>query len=150
MMAELEEHEHGATGAVREWLARASRARRDPVWMADGIVYDAWAPASPITGKLDAFVWRAPEERLSAPIENPAIPASPHRDRKQPAIVAPCSSRRQPRSRSSTRTRTRQSAAASNRPARSTFHGGKPAAWPAARLAVARSPSRPTIPDTPR
>jgi HemY protein len=90
LMAELEEQEHGATGAVREWLARASRARRDPTWIADGIVYDTWAPASPINGKLDAFVWRAPEERLSAPIENPPIPAPPAvRERALPTIVAP-------------------------------------------------------------
>jgi HemY protein len=77
LMADLEETEHGATGAVRGWLARASRARRDPAWIADGIVCDSWAPASPVTGKLDAFVWRAPQERLSAPVESPPIAASP-------------------------------------------------------------------------
>ena len=77
LMADLEETEHGATGAVRAWLARASRARRDPAWIADGVVCDSWAPASPITGKLDAFVWRAPPERLSAPLENAPIAASP-------------------------------------------------------------------------
>ena len=77
LMADLEETEHGATGAVRAWLARASRARRDPAWIADGIVCDSWAPASPVTGKLDAFVWRAPQERLSAPVESPPIAASP-------------------------------------------------------------------------
>ena len=67
VMAELEETEHGATGRVREWLARASRAPRDPAWIADGIVTDTWAPASPVSGKLDAFVWQAPTEHLSAP-----------------------------------------------------------------------------------
>ncbi|HEX3969905.1 MAG TPA: heme biosynthesis HemY N-terminal domain-containing protein [Stellaceae bacterium] len=77
LMADLEETEHGVTGAVREWLARASRARRDPAWIADGIVYDSWFPASPVTGKLDAFVWRAPEERLSAPVESPPVAAPP-------------------------------------------------------------------------
>lgn len=77
LMADLEETEHGDTGAVRSWLARASRARRDPAWIVDGIVCDRWAPASPVTGKLDAFVWRAPQERLSAPMENPPIAASP-------------------------------------------------------------------------
>lgn len=70
LMADLEETEGGAPGAVREWLARASRAPHDPAWIAEGIISDVWAPASP-SGKLDAFVWRAPDERLSAPVEPP-------------------------------------------------------------------------------
>jgi HemY protein len=65
LMADLEETQ-GAPGAVREWLARAARAPRDRAWVADGLVSDRWAPVSP-AGKLDAFVWRTPEERLSAP-----------------------------------------------------------------------------------
>jgi HemY protein len=67
LMADLEETQ-GAPGAVREWLARAARAPRDRAWIADGFVSDRWAPVSP-AGKLDAFVWRTPEERLSAPSE---------------------------------------------------------------------------------
>lgn len=66
-MAQLEEMEHGATGKVREWLARASRARRDPAWVADGVIADAWAPVSPVTGALDAFVWMSPAEQLTGP-----------------------------------------------------------------------------------
>ena len=67
LMADLEEGEHGDRGRVREWLSRAVRAPRDPAWTADGIVADAWAPVSPITGKLDAFEWKAPVERLTGP-----------------------------------------------------------------------------------
>ncbi|PTW63342.1 HemY protein [Breoghania corrubedonensis] len=67
LMADLEEGEHGDRGRVREWLSRAVRAPRDPAWTADGIMVDAWAPVSPITGKLDAFEWKAPMERLGAP-----------------------------------------------------------------------------------
>ncbi|WP_321343950.1 heme biosynthesis HemY N-terminal domain-containing protein [Breoghania sp.] len=67
LMADLEEGEHGDRGRVREWLSRAVRAPRDPAWTADGIVADAWAPVSPITGKLDAFEWKAPMERLGGP-----------------------------------------------------------------------------------
>ena len=63
LMAELEESEHGDDGLWREWLARASRAALDPAWMADGIVHDEWAPASPSTGRLDAFRWQVPAER---------------------------------------------------------------------------------------
>jgi HemY protein len=76
LMADLEETEGGAPGAVREWLARASRAPHDKAWVADGVISDAWAPASP-NGKLDAFVWRVPDERLSAPDEAPIAPTEP-------------------------------------------------------------------------
>lgn len=72
LMAEIEESENGATGKVREWLARAIRAPRDAVWVADGMVSDTWLPASPTTGRLDAFEWRAPVERLGGPVVVPA------------------------------------------------------------------------------
>lgn len=84
LMADLEEMDGGPDGKVREWLARASRAPRDKAWVADGVACDAWAPVSPVTGKLDAFRWQAPAERLSAPVEPtvedpppaPALPVS--------------------------------------------------------------------------
>ncbi|WP_158818958.1 heme biosynthesis protein HemY [Methylocapsa sp. S129] len=75
LMADLEETQ-GAPGAVREWLARAARAPRDRAWIADGFVSDLWAPVSP-AGKLDAFVWRTPEERLSAPDAPLPVAAAP-------------------------------------------------------------------------
>lgn len=64
LMADIEEIETGAEGAVREWFARASRAPRDPAWIADGVISDRWAPVSPVTGRLDAFVWGTPVEQL--------------------------------------------------------------------------------------
>jgi HemY protein len=67
IMSDLEQAEHGATGRGREWLARAARAPRDPAWIADGVVSDRWAPISPVTGRLDAFVWQAPPDVLVAP-----------------------------------------------------------------------------------
>ncbi len=82
LMAELEEAEHGDLGQWREWLARASRAPLDPAWVADGTVYDHWAPASPTTGKLDAFAWQVPAERLG-----PAVEAMPARQRPMPEPV---------------------------------------------------------------
>lgn len=82
LMAELEQEAEGDRGRVREWLARAVRAPRDPVWMADGYVFRHWAPISPISGRLDSFEWRVPthaeaEERpvidlQSAPASSPA------------------------------------------------------------------------------
>jgi len=65
IMAEIEEAEHGESGYAREWLTRASRAPRDAAWIAGGVISDQWLPASPATGKLDAFVWRRPDERPS-------------------------------------------------------------------------------------
>lgn len=67
-MARIEEAEHGAaSGAARQWLARAAHAPRDPLWIADGIAAERWAPVSPVTGRLDAFQWKAPTEMLSGP-----------------------------------------------------------------------------------
>ncbi|MDB5557157.1 MAG: heme biosynthesis protein HemY [Enterovirga sp.] len=65
-MAEIEQAE-GNTGRVREWLARAAHAPRDKAWIADGIVSETWAPVSPVSGRLDAFVWDTPPEVLGAP-----------------------------------------------------------------------------------
>lgn len=45
------------------------RAPRDPAWVADGFVSEHWAPASPVTGRVDAFEWRVPVERLGQLIE---------------------------------------------------------------------------------
>jgi HemY protein len=60
LMAEIEEGQNADQGKAREWLARAVRAPRDPVWVADGITSDDWEPVSPVTGTLDAFEWRVP------------------------------------------------------------------------------------------
>ncbi len=69
LMAEIEEA-GGDDGAVREWLSRASRARRDRAWVAGGFVAERWAPAAP-DGTLDAFVWRTPDERAGGPLRPP-------------------------------------------------------------------------------
>lgn len=70
LLADIEEAETGDQGRVRQFLSKAVRAPRDPAWVADGYVSDRWAPISPITGKLDAFEWRAPAERLAPLIED--------------------------------------------------------------------------------
>ena len=67
LMARVEGEQHGHTGRVREWLARAVNAARDPAWTADGVVSDRWAPVSPVTGALDAFRWRVPVEAIDQP-----------------------------------------------------------------------------------
>jgi HemY protein len=68
LMAEIEATEHGDHGKAREWTARAVRARRDPAWVADGYVSERWLPISPLSGRLDAFVWTVPPEALAGPV----------------------------------------------------------------------------------
>lgn len=63
MMAEIEEGETGDEGRARTWLTRALTAPPDAAWVADGEAFDRWAPVSPISGKLDALVWRVPPGR---------------------------------------------------------------------------------------
>ncbi|NDA46198.1 MAG: heme biosynthesis protein HemY [Alphaproteobacteria bacterium] len=70
-MADIEETEFGPNGAMREWLARATRAPRDALWIADGILSESWAPASPVTGKIDAFIWQRPAEHLHQALDVP-------------------------------------------------------------------------------
>lgn len=91
LLADIEEAQTGDEGKVRQWLARAVRAPRDPAWVADGVISEHWAPVSPVTGRLDAFEWRAPVERLGQLIDSgdaeearkpaPAIPAPAARER---------------------------------------------------------------------
>jgi HemY protein len=72
LLADIEEADSGDQGRVRQYLSKAVRASRDPAWVADGVVSDQWAPVSPVTGRLDAFEWRAPVERLGQLIESAA------------------------------------------------------------------------------
>ncbi|MGE3831924.1 MAG: heme biosynthesis protein HemY [Parvibaculaceae bacterium] len=65
LMAEIEEGE-GDRGRAREWLARAVRARRDPMWMIDGSALPAWSPVSPVTGEIAFAEWKVPFDMLPA------------------------------------------------------------------------------------
>ncbi len=91
LMAELEAREHSDIGKAREWAARAVRAPRDPAWLADGVVSEHWAAVSPVTGRLDAYVWEVPPGVTATPIleheaerVRDAIAAIP-----PPAVAAP-------------------------------------------------------------
>jgi HemY protein len=85
LLADIEEADSGDQGRVRQFLSKAVRAPRDPAWVADGFVSDRWAPVSPLTGKLDAFEWRAPVERLTPLIE----PYVDLEEDNQQALAAP-------------------------------------------------------------
>lgn len=91
LMAEIEEAEHGDTGRVREWMARAVRAAGDPVWTADGVVSDRWLPVTP-NGRLDGFEWRVPlaELGVSQPVIEVVEPEpAPPKAEIAPATVIP-------------------------------------------------------------
>jgi HemY protein len=60
LMARIEGEQHSDAGRVREWLARAATAPRDPAWTADGAALERWSPVSPVTGALDAVRWTVP------------------------------------------------------------------------------------------
>ncbi|MFD1703692.1 heme biosynthesis protein HemY [Methylopila henanensis] len=92
LMAELEDLERGDAGASREWLARALRAPRDPIWVADGVASEIWAPVSPVTGQLDAFVWKTPVEESRPKLAADAWLEQAPRDANLPvAVSAPAS-----------------------------------------------------------
>jgi len=85
LMAEIEQGQHGDRGRVRDWLARAVRAPRDPAWMADGEVFQEWAPISPVSGRLDAFEWKVPPARIVGPV----LADIEARAEPEPAFVGP-------------------------------------------------------------
>lgn len=100
LMADLEQAEFADEGRAREWTARAVHAARDPAWMADGYVSDQWLPVSPVSGRIDAFEWKAPIAAIaspSAPAEisdehepaRPVIEAKPAAPVPAPAAAAP-------------------------------------------------------------
>ncbi|MCW6509375.1 heme biosynthesis protein HemY [Lichenifustis flavocetrariae] len=84
-MADIEEAENGETGALLEWLQRASRGARDPAWIADGVVSNTWAPVSPVTGRIDAFVWETPQDQLFLEQEHRPVSLA---SRSTPALAA--------------------------------------------------------------
>ncbi|KQV73187.1 heme biosynthesis protein HemY [Rhizobium sp. Root1220] len=73
LLADIEEAETGDQGRIRHWLAQALKAPRDPAWVADGFVSDKWLPLSPVTGRLDAFVWKPPFDHAEGHVEEGAL-----------------------------------------------------------------------------
>jgi len=93
LMADLEQAESANEGGAREWTARAVHALRDPAWTADGYMSDRWLPISPVSGRIDAFEWRAPVPEIASsapsvteiPAAEPEKPSPPVIDAK-PAV----------------------------------------------------------------
>lgn len=91
LQAEISAKEHGDHGRAREWMARALRAARDPVWTADGQASDVWLPASLVTGRLDAFEWKVPVAEIGGPVLQVDDVLADHHEAEQPAppVLAP-------------------------------------------------------------
>lgn len=89
LQAEISAKEHGDHGRAREWMARALRAARDPVWTADGQASDVWLPASPITGRLDAFEWKVPVAEIGGPVLQVDDVLADHHEAEQPQAPTP-------------------------------------------------------------
>lgn len=88
LLADIEEADTGDQGKIRHFLGQAVRAQRDPAWVAEGVVSEKWAPLSPVSGKLDAFEWKTPAERISQIIE-PYEPYEPETASPAPVPIAP-------------------------------------------------------------
>ena len=88
LLADIEEAETGDQGRIRHWLAQALRAPRDPAWVADGFVSDKWLPVSPVTGRLDAFEWKAPFGQLDGPVEDGSLSNGEQALRSLPPLSA--------------------------------------------------------------
>jgi HemY protein len=78
VMAEVEEAA-GDAGRAREWLSRAIRAPRDPMWVSDGVASPRWVAVSPVTGEIVPCQWKTPfdmpdQQRLAKPEKPDALP----------------------------------------------------------------------------
>ncbi|MGY2047478.1 heme biosynthesis HemY N-terminal domain-containing protein [Methylobacterium sp. JK268] len=137
LMAEIEETEHGrGSGRAREWLARATHAKRDPAWCADGIVSDRWAPISPVSGRLDAFVWQTPPELLShSDRDLPHETEAPEAPGPLPAPAAP-EAKTEPEPKKEPATKTQPAATEPTPAARPAGNGLDPSAPPFAATAT--------------
>ncbi len=51
-------------------MAQALKSPRDPAWTADGVTSPTWLPVSPVSGRLDAFEWKAPALQLATQVED--------------------------------------------------------------------------------
>lgn len=86
LMAEISQGE-GDDGRTRYWLSRAVNAAADAAWTADGIVSAEWAPTSPETGKLDAFVWQVPVTLIGTGPDVELDSESAHDDEPEPEVL---------------------------------------------------------------
>ena len=87
LMADIEEAA-GDKGATRQWLSRALRAPRDPMWVSDGVASHRWVPVSPVSGEIVPCQWKVPFEMLPEQKPHSAI-AKPMAIEAPPKIETP-------------------------------------------------------------
>ena len=87
LMAEVEEG-MGDKGRAREWLSRALRAPRDPMWVSDGVVVQHWAPVSPLSGEIVPCLWKEPFDTLAEATPSPPPPTPQDMSTALPAAAA--------------------------------------------------------------
>jgi HemY protein len=97
LMAQIEEASDDK-GRVREWLARAIHAPRDPMWVSDGVANTRWMPVSPVTGEIVPCEWKTPFDVMPGQIsfsgpeektDSKPLLAAPSADTEAPRILAP-------------------------------------------------------------
>jgi HemY protein len=99
LIADLEEGEMGDKGKAREWLSRAVRAPRDPMWMVDGVAVPHWTALSPVTGEIAKAEWKVPFALLpgeTTPAPEPPEPALPQTEPEIERLAAPAASAQPP------------------------------------------------------
>lgn len=89
LMAQIEQGQTGDQGKARAWLGRAITATPDMTWIADGISSNEWEATSPLTGKLDAFEWKAPQRAMA---KTPPAKISPTKPIAKQSAEQPASS----------------------------------------------------------
>jgi len=90
LLADIEEADTGDDGRIRHWMNQALKSPRDPAWTADGVTSTDWLAVSPVSGRLDAFEWKAPVSQLSGPVEEGTLSSIDAAIRALPPVsVAP-------------------------------------------------------------
>ncbi len=92
LMAQIEDASDDK-GRVKEWLARALNAPRDPMWVSDGVASPRWVSVSPVTGEIVPCEWKmpyeAPQGAISFSTEQPLLAAKTETKTDTTASIAP-------------------------------------------------------------
>lgn len=87
LMADIEDAQ-GDKGRAREWLARALKAPRDPIWVSDGVASPRWTPISPVSGEIVPCEWKSPFE-MPDDLDADALLPAPAPQTAAKSIAAP-------------------------------------------------------------
>jgi HemY protein len=92
LMAQIEDSSEDK-GRVKEWLARALHAPRDPMWVSDGVASPRWVAISPVTGEIVPCEWKmpfeAPQGAISFSSDQPLLETKPENKSETTPVIAP-------------------------------------------------------------